>query len=86
MAFDPTNTITIGKNKNPRDDRSADYTGTVNIEGQEYWVNLWVREGKDGNKFMGGSVKPKEARGGGGGGGSRSAPSRNDSISDDIPF
>ena len=63
MAYDNSNTFSLFKNTDKKSDKHADYNGTVNIDGVEYWLNGWIREPKSGGaKFIGGSVKPKESR------------------------
>jgi hypothetical protein len=64
--YDNTNRFALFKNDRKRDDKDADYTGSVNIEGVEYWLNGWIKEGAKG-KFFSGTVKPKQ-------GGQRQAP------------
>lgn len=85
MQYDNTNRGTLGKNKSPKDDKSPEYTGKLNVEGKEYWVNAWVNTNKqDGSKFFSLSVKPKEEQ-------SQTvapkqqAPGFND-LEDDLPF
>jgi hypothetical protein len=46
------------KNNRKTEERHSDYAGTATIEGVEYWLNAWIREGKNG-KFMGLSFKSK---------------------------
>ncbi len=38
----------------------AEYTGTIRVDGKDYWLNAWVKEGAKG-KFFSLSVKPKDA-------------------------
>lgn len=56
MTYDNTNNIVIFKNNKKMTEKQPDYTGTVNVEGKEYTISLWVKEGKAG-KFFGGNIK-----------------------------
>ena len=58
--YDNTNRGTLGKNDRKQQDTHADYNGTINIEGKDFWLNAWLKDGKNG-KFFSLSVKPKEA-------------------------
>lgn len=59
--FDNTNSGALFKNDRKTADTHADWNGSVNVEGVEYWVNGWVKEKKsDGSKFFSLSLKPKE--------------------------
>ena len=40
-------------------DRAPQYKGNINVDGKDYWISAWVKEGKSG-KFMGLAVAPKE--------------------------
>jgi hypothetical protein len=40
-------------------DRSPQYKGNITVDGKDYWISAWVKEGKSG-KFMGLAVAPKE--------------------------
>ena len=59
MAFDKTNTFTLGKNKRKEKDTHPSHTGTINIDGVEYWLSAWIKE-HNGEKFFSGTVKPKD--------------------------
>ena len=64
MEYDNTNKGSLFKNDQKQQDTHADYNGSINIEGVEYWLNAWVKESKkDGKKFFSLSVKPKGANG-----------------------
>jgi hypothetical protein len=62
--YDNTNKGALFRNedKDPNDDRERDYSGTINIEGREFWLSGWVKTSKAGRKFLSLSVKPKEER------------------------
>jgi hypothetical protein len=59
MAYDNTNRGTLSRNEKKESDTHADYNGQINVEGTEYWLNGWIKDGKEGKKFMSLSVKPK---------------------------
>ena len=40
-------------------DRAPDYRGNITVEGRDYWLSAWIKEGKSG-KFMGLAVSPKD--------------------------
>jgi hypothetical protein len=63
MAYDNTNRGTVAKNTRKSKETDADITGSINIDGREFWLNGWQKtNGQDGTKFYSLSVKPKEAR------------------------
>ena len=77
MAFDRTNTGTLGRNKRKEKDKHPEYTGQINIEGTEYWLSGWVKEG-NGEKFFSLSVRPKDAQ--------QQKPAAKPDIDSDVPF
>jgi hypothetical protein len=60
--YDNTNRGSLFKNDRKTADTHADYTGSINVNGQEFWLNAWLKESKSGGKFFSLSVRPKEAR------------------------
>jgi len=51
--YDNTNTGVLFKNdKKPEGSKQPDYKGTININGEEKELAAWVRDGKNGKKFM----------------------------------
>jgi len=38
------------------------YKGSLNVEGVDFWISAWLKEGKDGTKFMSLSVKAKDQK------------------------
>lgn len=44
MQYDNTNSGTFGKNRNPKSDKSPDYTGRINLLGADFWLSGWVKE------------------------------------------
>ena len=63
MAYElKPNTGSLFKAKERATDRHPEYTGSINIDGREYWLAGWVKEDKNGNKYFSLSLKPKEAK------------------------
>jgi hypothetical protein len=58
--YDNTNRGVLFRAKERKSDKHPEYSGSVNIEGVEYWLDGWVKDGKSG-KFFSLSVKPKDA-------------------------
>lgn len=57
--YDETNRFALFKNERKEKDTHPDMTGTINVDGVEYYLNAWTKEGKKG-KFLSGSIKLKE--------------------------
>lgn len=80
--YDNRNTGALFRNNKGGNDKRPDYTGTINVNGTEFWLSAWIKESKAGMKYMQLSVQPKEARG-------RQEPQRQQGPIDpdeDIPF
>ncbi len=48
------------RNDRKETDRHPDYTGSINVDGTEFWISAWIKQGPK-SKFMSLSVKPKDA-------------------------
>ncbi len=61
--YDNTNRGSIWKNEKKETDSHPDFTGSLNVEGREYWVSAWKRKEGAAAKApaLSFSVKPKEA-------------------------
>lgn len=58
--YDDTNRGALFKNDmTGKSENFPPYGGSVNVDGKEYWISAWVKEGKRG-KFFSLAVKPKE--------------------------
>ena len=85
MEYDNTNKGALFRNddKDPNDDKDRDYSGSLNVEGTEYWLSGYVRTSKSGRKFLSLSVKPKQEKP------KQDSPSKKssaDDFNDPIPF
>lgn len=61
-GYDNTNTGILSKNDRREKETHAEYKGTINVDGREYWLDAWVKERKDGSgKFFSLKVRAKDA-------------------------
>ncbi len=60
MAYDNTNRWTLNKNDRKDKDTHPDYKGSLNVDGVDYWIDGWIKDGANG-KFISGSLKRKDA-------------------------
>jgi uncharacterized protein (DUF736 family) len=54
--YDSTNRGFLFRAEERRNDRSPEYTGTLNIMGKEYRLSAWIKESKAGKKYFSLSV------------------------------
>lgn len=86
--YDNTNRGALFRNDKATSDKHPTHTGKVNVEGRDYYLNAWVKEGKRG-KFFSLSVKPVDEQPGGHPDRFRKPPTRADmkaDMDDEIPF
>jgi hypothetical protein len=79
--FDKTNTFVLFVNDKGDNDKRPDRTGTLNVDGVEYFMDGWIKQGTKG-PFLSGKIKPKDTK---------PAPKRNSDVSgynpdDEIAF
>lgn len=60
-VYDNTNRGILSRNTNRKSDSHPEFNGTINVEGKDYWLSAWVKEGNKG-KFFSLSVKEKEPK------------------------
>ena len=59
-TYDNTNRGALFKNDRKTKDTQPGYTGSLNVDGVEYFLDAWVKDGKNGSKFFSVSVKRKD--------------------------
>jgi len=58
--YDDNNRGALFRNDRATSDKHPTHTGKLNVDGRDYYINAWVKEGKKG-KFFSLSVKPMDA-------------------------
>lgn len=83
--YDNNNRGVLFKNTRKESDRHPDYTGSINVDGVEHFLDAWIKKSGKGETFMSLSVKRKDAQRGTGS--DRQAPQQSRDLDDDqIPF
>lgn len=60
MAYEKRDlTWSLFKNDKKTRDTHSDYQGWLVVDGKEYWLNGWIKDGAKG-KFFSGTIKPKD--------------------------
>jgi len=78
MQFDNTNSGILSRNDRRESEKHPEFTGTINVDGKDYWLSAWVKERKDGSgKFFSLSVRAKEQQ--------AKQPARR-TVDEEIPF
>jgi hypothetical protein len=57
--YDNTNSGALFRNEDKAGENSRDYSGTLNVDGREFWVSGLVKVSKKGTKYLSLSLKPK---------------------------
>ncbi len=66
MAYDNKNSGMLARNERKQQPNHPDYTGTLDVDGKQFWLSAWIKEGGPqskmaGKKFFSIAVKPKDA-------------------------
>ena len=49
------------RNDDKAKDEQPNYRGSLDVEGEAYWISAWLRTSREGKKYMSLSVQPKES-------------------------
>lgn len=60
--FDNTNRFTLFFNSEKKSERGPDWSGTLNVDGKEYFIDGWIKPTRTGGEFISGSIKDKSAQ------------------------
>jgi hypothetical protein len=89
MAYDNTNSGILAKNERKEKETHPDLSGSINVDGREFWLSAWRKVGQsgklEGKTFFSLSIKPKEEKAGRSSA-PTSQPAADDFADDDIPF
>jgi hypothetical protein len=87
MSQNRDNSGTLGRNKRREKDTHPTHSGQCTIDGKQYWISAWIKDGRDGERFFSIAFKPKMAREHSGAPSNPPQPGgQRDEFSDDIPF
>ena len=59
-TYDNNNRGSLFKNDKKTEERHPDLSGSINIEGTDYWISGWSKVSKGGQKFISLSVRQKQ--------------------------
>lgn len=64
MAYDQKpNTGAIFKNDKKGNEKAPDYRGSINVDGKDLEIALWVKDSQKGEKFFSAKIQEKKAKG-----------------------
>ena len=80
MSYDNTNRGVLFINDRKATANHPDRTGSINVDGKEYFLDGWIKQSKEGKQFLSLSVKAKDA--------AKAKPAKTAELDDgaDIPF
>jgi hypothetical protein len=62
--YDNTNRFVLFWNEDKKTEKHPDYSGTLDVDGVQYFIDGWQKETQSGKTIVSGSIKLKEKQGG----------------------
>ena len=62
MSDQRDNSGLLGKNLRKEKDSHPTHSGQCMIDGKQYWISAWVKDGREGSRFFSLAFKPKLAK------------------------
>jgi len=85
MAYDKNNKGSISKNEKKTQPNHKDYSGSALIDGQEYWISGWIKDGRNG-KFLSLAFDLKDQNQSKSSSSSSRSSKQEEESSEDMPF
>lgn len=86
MEYDNTNRGVLFRNEKKETEKHPDMTGSLDVDGVEYYLSGWTKTSKQGKKFLSVSVSPKQKVAQQHVQKAKQQFNQEDDFSDDIPF
>lgn len=58
--YDNTNKGALFRNNRKTSDSYPDFSGSVNVNGHDFWISAWVKQDKNGNNYFSLSTRAKD--------------------------
>lgn len=85
QEYDNTNRGMAMINEKKTEEKHPDWSGSLNVEGVDYWLSIWKKTSKAGKPYMSFSIRKKQEQTRQVSQPTRKAPVKDD-LEDDIPW
>lgn len=58
--YSDENRFTLFFNNEKKSERGPDWSGKLNVDGKDYFIDGWIKPTRNGGEFISGSIKPME--------------------------
>lgn len=55
-TYDNTNRFVLFRQQNKQSEKHPDFSGNININGKDFFLDAWLNEDKSGNKYFSGKI------------------------------